>query len=126
MRGQRTLPYGRGSDGASRSSTSMSHTLIVWHNLRWGRRGALRGRLPTDTADLRPAFRQFHPEARFAVVGFLSVDLSRHPIEHGAVEFHAQAGFRRSVHVAILGDAELVFHVRAVARSLRHRHLEPD
>src|ERR1019366_10321996 len=26
MRGQQTLPYGRGSDGASRSSTSMSHT----------------------------------------------------------------------------------------------------
>ena len=26
MRGQQTLPYGRGSDWASRSSTSMSHT----------------------------------------------------------------------------------------------------
>src|ERR1035438_5038150 len=29
MRGQQTLPYGRGSDGASRSSTSMSHTSLA-------------------------------------------------------------------------------------------------
>src|ERR1035441_6969291 len=34
MRGQRTLPYGRGSDWASRSSTSMSHTR---HQSRHGR-----------------------------------------------------------------------------------------
>src|ERR1035437_6572426 len=49
---------------------------------------------------------------------FLSVDLGRHLVEHGAVEFHAQPGLRRSVHVPVLGDAELVFHVRPVARPL--------
>src|SRR5260370_7179366 len=67
-----------------------------------------------------------YPLLRLYATKPLPVDLRRHLVEHGVIEFHAQTGFRGSVHAAVFGYAELVLYVGAVAGPLRHCHLEPN